>query len=302
MRFMRGFIGRKRAAPPEPEADTTIEDFQDRLAGIEDLEEELEVVADQPPARPVKAEVKPTEPVKPAEPVAKPEVSDDQTDAIFQKITAQLEGEDTAPTATTAPVNIWDMDDEESALVTPSAQPARRAERVAMPLATDRPASSVPRRTKTRLIGFEKSSGDIVDLFDSGARGPLSQGVKFPVGWLVVVDGPGRGESVSLLAGMSQIGRGDDQAIQLDFGDNAISRTNHAAIVYDPDDMSFLIGHGGKTNIVRLNGKPLISTEHLKTGDTIRIGDTILRFVALCGKEFRWSDSDAKGDDDVAIA
>jgi len=105
-----------------------------------------------------------------------------------------------------------------------------------------------------------------------------------------------------LMAGMSQIGRGEDQAIQLDFGDNSISRTNHAAIVYDADTKEFLLGHGGKSNIVRLNDKPLISNETLKTGDVIRIGETVLRFVALCDKSFNWSDGTTEEDEDVAIA
>ena len=88
---------------------------------------------------------------------------------------------------------------------------------------------------------------------------------------------------------MSQIGRGDDQMVQLDFGDMGISRTNHAAIAFDDEAQQFLLGHGGKANIVRLNGRPVLSTEPLKHGDTIRIGETTLRFVAFCGEEFVWN-------------
>jgi predicted component of type VI protein secretion system len=152
------------------------------------------------------------------------------------------------------------------------------------------------------LIGFEKSDGDVVDLFNDAPKAAPTMRTKFPVGWIVVAEGPGRGESFSLLSGMSQIGRGEDQAIQLDFGDNSISRTNHAAIVFDPEGKEFLLGHGGKSNIVRLNNKPLISNETLKTGDIIRIGETVLRFVALCDKSFNWSDGATGEDEDVAIA
>ena len=103
---------------------------------------------------------------------------------------------------------------------------------------------------------------------------------------------------------MSQIGRGEDQAIQLDFGDNAVSRTNHAAIVYDAEKHTFLLGHGGKSNIVRLNDEPVISNEALKDGDMIRIGETTLRFTPLCSPEFNWADdnTDDEENDDVAIA
>ncbi|WP_375254285.1 FHA domain-containing protein [Yoonia sp.] len=208
-----------------------------------------------------------------------------------------------APAAPAAPVNIWDLEDDGSGMALPDAPapaPEAPAPAAASAAAARSPARS--RRTKTRLIGFEQSDGAVVDLFNDAPTAAPSKSVKFPVGWLVVAEGPGRGESFSLLAGMSQIGRGEDQAVQLDFGDNSISRTNHAAIVYDPTNKEFLLGHGGKSNIVRLNDKPVISNETLKTGDIIRIGETVLRFVALCDSTFNWSDGATEEDEDVAIA
>jgi len=207
-----------------------------------------------------------------------------------------------ATPAATPAVNIWDLeeDDASSALPTPTAPTAPAPQAVASAAAARSPARS--RRTKTRLIGFDKSDGDVVDLFNDAPAAPATKSVKYPVGWIVVSDGPGRGESFSLLAGMSQIGRGEDQAIQLDFGDNSISRSNHAAIVYDTKTKEFLLGHGGKSNIVRLNDKPLISNESLKTGDLIRIGETVLRFVALCDASFDWDNGTNEEDEDVAIA
>ncbi len=204
-------------------------------------------------------------------------------------------------------VNIWDMDDNAGSTELPATAPSARSTSAAA--AASAAASRSParaRRTKTRLIGFDKSDGDVVDIFNDAPAipsAPPARRTKFPVGWIVVAEGPGRGESFSLFAGMSQIGRGEDQAVQLDFGDNSISRTNHAAIVYDPETAEFTLGHGGKSNIVRLNNKPLISNETLKTGDVMRIGETVLRFVALCNEDFSWTDDDADGEDeDVAIA
>ncbi|WP_439154380.1 FHA domain-containing protein [Yoonia sp.] len=199
-------------------------------------------------------------------------------------------------------MNIWDMEDDAPSTELPESAPEQPG---ASPAAASAAAARSParsRRTKTRLIGFEKSDGDVVDLFNDAPKAAPTQRVKYPVGWIVVAKGPGRGESFSLMAGMSQIGRGEDQAVQLDFGDNSISRTNHAAIVYDPESKEFLLGHGGKSNIVRLNDKPLISNETLQTGDIIRIGETVLRFVALCDKSFNWSDGATGEDEDVAIA
>lgn len=158
---------------------------------------------------------------------------------------------------------------------------------------------------KTRLMGFDTSDGRIVDLFGEDKATTETGRFQLPVAVVMVTKGPGFGECFAIKAGMSQIGRGEDQAIQLDFGDMAISRENHAAIVYDPKDHSFLLGHGGKSNIVRLNGKPVVSTSDLKNGDEIEIGETRLRFVALCSDEFNWDSAEnveGTDDDDVEIA
>lgn len=158
---------------------------------------------------------------------------------------------------------------------------------------------------KTRLMGFDTSDGRVVDLFGEDKATTETGHFKFPVGLVMVVKGPGLGECFAIKSGMSQIGRGEGQAIQLDFGDQAISRENHAAIVYDPKEHTFLIGHGGKSNIVRLNGKPVVSTSDLKDGNEIEIGETKLRFVALCSKKFNWDiaeNEEGTDDDDVEIA
>ena len=127
--------------------------------------------------------------------------------------------------------------------------------------------------------------------------------VMFPAGWLVVKSGPGVGTAFALSQGVSQIGRGLDQTVALDFGDMAISRQQHAAIAYDPQSHQFHVGHGGKSNLVRLNGKPLLSTEALEDGDEIQIGETTLLLKVLCTSVFNWSQSEAGGDGhDMAIA
>ncbi len=154
-------------------------------------------------------------------------------------------------------------------------------------------------RVKTRLLGFGNDFGGDPDLFASGENAAPAPQIKFPVGWIVVVSGPGRGTAFTLFDGVSQIGRGEDQAVRLDFGDTSISRSNHAAIAYDPEQQSFYLGHGGKTNLVRLNGNPVLSTEPLVDGAEIRLGETTLRFVGLCGPAFDWGKTTSdEGDDE----
>ncbi len=273
MKFIRDLIGKKKrnaeAAARRAESDAMERSYRDKIGSLAD---------EQEPAA----------------------VTDILTDVAEKTKVAQssdvrvVQAEDAS-----AEVNIWDLEDDgTSAALSQTAPEPAPAQAAPAPRSPGR-----GRRTKTRLIGFEHSDGDVVDLFnDVPAATPATQRVQFPVGWLVITEGPGRGECIALMTGMSQIGRGEDQAVKLDFGDNSISRSNHAAIVYDPDNKEFLLGHGGKSNIVRLNDKPLISNEPLSSGDVMRIGETVLRFVALCGPTFNWSEGTPGEDEDVAIA
>ncbi|MGB7242114.1 MAG: FHA domain-containing protein [Sulfitobacter sp.] len=200
-------------------------------------------------------------------------------------------------------VNIWDLDDPSDDLSDSLPQLEPEPEQTTPQSSARVVGASVrKRRTKTRLLGFEKSDGRVVDMMNNPVENTGAKSTKFPVGWVVVVKGPGRGESFTLLSGMSSIGRGDDQSIQLDFGDRAISRSIHAAIVYDPETTKFQLGHGGKSNIVRLNDNPVISNETLKDGDLIRIGETTIRFASLCGETFNWEETTEGDLDSVEIA
>lgn len=149
------------------------------------------------------------------------------------------------------------------------------------------------RRNKTRLLGFNASADETLDPLHSAAEGAANAPQKFAVGWLAIVDGAGLGQCFTLYSGVAAIGRGDDQAIQLDFGDTSISRQSHAAIAFDPEQSKFFLGHGGKSNIIRLNDQPVLSTEEIKHGDTLRIGETTLKLVALCDDSFQWTKQSA---------
>ena len=228
-----------------------------------------------------------------------PKLSDASPEVLTQTATSATVAKDgPAPT-----VNIWDMEDgpgagQASAAPAPSAEPA-----------TDAAPRRRSTRTKTRVLGFEMQPASVIPLFDEGRMDDLGETgdkagmVMYPTGWLVIAEGPGRGAAFPVTQGVSQIGRGSDQTVALDFGDMAISRQNHAAVAYDGATHQFHVGHGGKSNLVRLNGKPLLSTEIVVDGDEIQIGETTLVLKVLCTPAFNWSASDAGGDShDVAIA
>ncbi|WP_238928578.1 FHA domain-containing protein [Alexandriicola marinus] len=170
----------------------------------------------------------------------------------------------------------------------PGPELPRAEEAVSVPGPAMGRGSSHKGRVKTRLLGFNIDREDDIDPIAGGQAARPAAYTKFPLGWLIVTDGPGRGAAFTLFNGVSQIGRGKDQTISLDFGDNSISRENHAAIAYDPTQNTFFIGHGGKANLVRRNDRPVLATEELAGGDRITIGETSLRFVPLCGEGFSW--------------
>ncbi|MCU9847897.1 FHA domain-containing protein [Defluviimonas sp. WL0024] len=217
---------------------------------------------------------------------------------ILRRLSSAMQTAETAPQPVAAPVKASEV--RPAAEVAPISTPAPvapsapTADPAPAAAAVDSEQGSAPRRSsrvKTTFLGFDRSGGRVAELFAEGAASaPVTGRSEFPFGWVVVVKGPGRGASFTLQAGVSQIGRGDDQAIQLDFGDTNISRANHAAIAFDDEERKFYLGHGGKANIVRLNGKPVLSTEHLQDGDLIRIGETTLSFVAFCDEDFTWAD------------
>lgn len=195
--------------------------------------------------------------------------------------------------------SIWDLEDE-----TPKPAAAVMGEGS---------VGAAPRRatrTKTRVLGFEAQPAEVVPLFEGAENLPAAATpaagkgyVMFPAGWLIVKNGPGKGASFALSQGVSHIGRGTDQTVSLDYGDMAISRHNHAAIAYDAQTHEFHIGHGGKSNLVRMNGRPLLSTEAAHDGDEIQIGETTLVLKVLCTPAFNWSSYEAEGDGhDMAIA
>lgn len=193
---------------------------------------------------------------------------------------------------------IWDLEADEVARVsqtepTPEPRPVRLARvEPTSPLILSNPVAPStpgPVRAKTRMLGFHTQEPDAVQF---GEKDTANEVPQFPAGFLVVVDGPGRGAFFAVTTRVSSIGRAPDQDVSLDFGDESISREGHASVVYDDEQNRFFLGQGNKANVVRRNNAPVLMTEELTHNDTIRIGKTSLRFHAFCGDDFTWSNAD----------
>jgi hypothetical protein len=117
------------------------------------------------------------------------------------------------------------------------------------------------------------------------------------VGWLVVVGGPGLGAFRPIFEGNNSIGRGRNQRIAIDFGDDSISSEEQAFLRYDSTDRSFLfVPNLSKTNVVSINDKKPTGAVTLAAMDVITMGRTQLAFVPFCGADFDWSElQDQKG-------
>ncbi|GEM_PF-2140247 len=111
------------------------------------------------------------------------------------------------------------------------------------------------------------------------------------IGWLVIVDGPGKGKGFSFSYGDQSIGRGTENSLVLDFGDTGISREAHANVMYDPQVKEFYLTRGGNNVYHQGNRVPGNGEVNLQSGDNILLGGTTLKFVALCGKDFDWNDT-----------
>ncbi|HZP75593.1 MAG TPA: FHA domain-containing protein [Pseudolabrys sp.] len=137
---------------------------------------------------------------------------------------------------------------------------------------------------KTRFFAAPRAA----DTAAAGAEEDASGGDDPVVGWLVIVEGPGRGRSCELGAGANSIGRDASQKICLDFGDQEIHREKHTVIVYDPRSRRFFLQPGEARNLTYLGDDVVLAPTPLKGGEIISIGRTQLRFVPLCGEDFSW--------------
>jgi hypothetical protein len=160
------------------------------------------------------------------------------------------------------------------------------------PMRKEAPAREEPRRPAAPAVPVAAESGGHTRVLIPASAQPVADNTRIEpvVGWLVVVDGPGQGSYRTIYYGSNTIGRGEGQRIRLDFGDTAISGSEHAYLVYDSRSRGFQIAPNlGRQNIIRLNDDALVTPQVLKPNDRITIGETTLLFVPLCGSDFEWA-------------
>lgn len=115
----------------------------------------------------------------------------------------------------------------------------------------------------------------------AAADGPVT-------GWLVVVEGPGRGRDIRLGEGRSFLGvdaAGAPQALSAD----APLSARQAVVVYDPAAAAFTVVPGTARELAYLDGSAVLAPLPLPAGAVLGLGAARLRFVPFCGADFTWA-------------
>ena len=107
-------------------------------------------------------------------------------------------------------------------------------------------------------------------------------------GWLVVLDGPARGQDLRLGEGRNFLGV-DAAGNPAVLGANSPLAVRRGIVVYDPQDNNWCALPGSSNELCTLNGKSLIEKMPLTAGNTFAVGGAQLRFVPLCGPKFNWN-------------
>lgn len=113
-------------------------------------------------------------------------------------------------------------------------------------------------------------------------------GIQPVTGWLVCLNGGGKGKDFRLHSGKNFIGRSNTMDVVL-VDDKSVSRDKHGTVTYDPRGHEFYLSPENG-NTVYLNGEMLETAGRLETDDVITIGETELVFIPYCKEERTWEE------------
>jgi DNA-binding NtrC family response regulator len=124
---------------------------------------------------------------------------------------------------------------------------------------------------------------DTLDQGDEGAAGPQ----EFSLYVLYSPDPPSRGRVTQLPRQTTRLGRNPPEPGDIELADPVVSKL-HAEITWSPVRERYLLGDLRSSNGTYINGKRM-GRELLSEGDILRVGDTVMRFVALDRAAAGWS-------------
>lgn len=112
------------------------------------------------------------------------------------------------------------------------------------------------------------------------------------VGWLVCVEGAAKGRDFRIHSQYNYIGRARHMDICIE-GDSTISSERAAVLAYDDLQNLFSFAPVQGRNLVRVNGKAVLTAVELQAYDKLTIGKSVFLFIPLCGERFNWNEQEA---------
>ncbi len=110
---------------------------------------------------------------------------------------------------------------------------------------------------------------------------------RYVVGWLVLLNGPLRGEAFPLRMGRNVIGR--DRRSDIVINDDQAS-SHHADLVFRPEERRFILMDHNSTNGTYVNEMEIEPRRDLIEKDIVRVGSHRFLFSPLCHDGFHWDD------------
>ena len=151
--------------------------------------------------------------------------------------------------------------------------------------------ANVGEEERTRLVGGRRRQEDEERRQERAEKRTAAWMIRLWGGWWLS-RGREKGGPCNWVMVPIRLGAGATDRVKLDFGDDQISRSGHAVVTYDPRGRRFYVQHGGGTNLTYLGDQPVLTPTELPALSYINIGNTVLRFVPLCGAEFDWQDTE----------
>jgi hypothetical protein len=140
---------------------------------------------------------------------------------------------------------------------------------------------------ETAPVGTE-SVGVVTPSSDPGRPLELSPSFNPPLGWLVALNGPARGQDFTLRSGLHYLSAAPAMPVFVE-GDAEMRREAHAILAYDGESNRLVVRPGTGRALAYRNGEALEAKTALQNGDKITLGQNILIFIALAGDRFRWT-------------
>lgn len=145
------------------------------------------------------------------------------------------------------------------------------------------PATTGPRREPHTSMSPPPMERTVAaQRLDTGA-----QQKRYVVGWLIGLNGSGRGESYAVRMGRNVIGR--DRRSDIVVNDDQAS-SHHADLVFRPEERRFILMDHNSTNGTYVNESEIEPRRDLSGKDIVRIGSHRFLFMPLCHDGFHWDD------------